>query len=142
MQLGLSDDRRSPPLGPVPMSIQATALRGRIAPFENREMQDTIFWPGQSGTEYKYWIHPIDTTFRDEPGNYIFAKLASPGRYSPLYIGQTGNLGDRQSTHEKEKFARDNGATHILVHVNRMEYARLAEEADLIANWTTPCNGR
>jgi predicted GIY-YIG superfamily endonuclease len=101
----------------------------------------TIEWPGQSGKSYTHYIHPIETTFKDAPGNYVFAREASPGRWTPLYIGQTKSLNDRLSNHEKEDCARRRGATHIHAHVNTGgESARLTEEKDLIGKWKPPCN--
>jgi excinuclease UvrABC nuclease subunit len=101
----------------------------------------TIDWTGQSGVPYTHTIYPIDTTFNDAPGNYVFAKEGSPGRWTPLYIGQTKSLKDRLSNHEKEDCARKRGATHIHVHGNSGgEVARLAEEKDLIGRWKPPCN--
>jgi hypothetical protein len=102
----------------------------------------SINWPGQSGTEYAYWIYPIETTFNSAPGNYIFAKETRPGYWTPLYMGQTSDLGERLSDHEKERCARRNGATHIHVHRNGTEAARLAEERDLILRWRPLCNER
>ena len=99
------------------------------------------WWEGQSGKEYQYWIHPIGTSFNDEPGNYIYAKEVEPGSWRPLYIGQTSSLSDRLADHEKEACATRNGATRVHVHTNRGgEARRTAEEADLIAKWTPVCN--
>lgn len=101
----------------------------------------TINWTGLSGKTYTHHIYPIDTTFKEASGNYLYAKEVSPGHWTPLYIGQTKNLSDRLSNHEKEDCARRRGATHIHAHVNQDgEQARLAEEADLIGKWKPPCN--
>jgi predicted GIY-YIG superfamily endonuclease len=101
----------------------------------------TIMWPGQSGKNYKYWIYSFDTSFKEEPGNYIFAKETRPGYWSPCYIGQTENLNQRLGDHDKEACAKRHGATHIHAHVNNNgEPARRAEEKDLIQRWKPPCN--
>jgi predicted GIY-YIG superfamily endonuclease len=100
----------------------------------------TFQWSGKSGKEYKYWIYPINTEFKDSPGNYIFAKEAKPGHWSPVYIGQTNSLNTRLSAHEKEACAKRNGATHIHAHMSGGEAERLAEEKDLITRWKPPCN--
>jgi hypothetical protein len=100
-----------------------------------------IMWPGASGKEYKYWIFPMNTSFNDEPGNYIFAKETSPGKWSPIYIGETDSLKDRLSNHEKMPCVNRYGGTHIHVHTNSSdEKVRRAEESDLIAKWSPPCN--
>ena len=84
---------------------------------------------------------PDRTKFREVPGNYIFAKETSPGRWAARYIGQTINLNERLGDHEKEACAKRNGATHIHVHANGSgEQARKAEEKDLILNNQPTCN--
>ncbi|WP_324034652.1 hypothetical protein [Aeromonas caviae] len=102
--------------------------------------EKTILWPGKSGEQYKYWIHPIGTEFKDISGNYIFAKETSPGKWWPVYIGQTNSLSTRLAHHEKEACAKSNGATHIHAHTSGNEATRLAEEKDLIVNWKPVCN--
>ena len=101
----------------------------------------TIMWPGLSGKEYKYWIYTVGTSFKEEPGNYIFSKETRPGYWSPCYIGQTENLDKRLGDHEKEACARRYGATHIHAHTTPGgEAIRKAEEKDLIQKWKPPCN--
>lgn len=100
-----------------------------------------IHWEGQSGKSYGYWIAPIDASFKDVPGNYIFAKETKPNQWRAVYIGQAESLKERLSNHEKEPCARRNGATHIHNHTNSAgENARRAEETDLIRKWSPVCN--
>ncbi|MBI2862614.1 MAG: hypothetical protein HYX89_07330 [Chloroflexi bacterium] len=54
-----------------------------------------IKWEGASGKAYGYWIHLIGTEFKDEPGNYIYAKETEPNRWGPVYVGQTSSLAER-----------------------------------------------
>lgn len=104
-------------------------------------MSNTIQWEGKSGNSYRYWVNPVDTSFKDEPGNYIFAEEVEPGRWRPVYIGQTESLADRLDNHPKEDCAVRNGATHIHAHTNPSgEEARRTEEQDLIAKWQPACN--
>ena len=101
----------------------------------------TINWPGASGESYTYHISKRGASFKAAPGNYIFAKETSPGRWTPIYIGQTENLHDRLDGHNEEPCADRNGATHIHTHLNTAgKQARLAEETDLIQRWEPPCN--
>lgn len=103
--------------------------------------QGTINWPGASRNEYKYWIYPIGTNFKDEPGNYIFAKQTSSGQWTPTYIGETQSLQDRLPNHEKLPCVTRNGVTHIHTHITSGgQQARLAEETDLLRNFNPPCN--
>ncbi len=101
----------------------------------------TIMWTGASGTKYKYRIYPIGTTFKNVPGNYIFAKESSPGHWSPVYIGETESLKDRLSNHEKMPCVQRHGGTHVHVHTSSSDVTdRTAEESDLLAKWDPPCN--
>lgn len=101
----------------------------------------TILWPGKSGIKYTYWIYKLGASFKDEGGNYIFAKETNPGSWTPVYIGQTDNLDKRLEDHEKYPCAIRNGATHIHAHLNSKKEDRLAEETDLIQGWNPVCNG-
>ncbi len=64
-------------------------------------------WIGASGREYMYSVHSvgdhrIEKTFEKVAGNYIFAKKTYPsGEFSPIYIGQSGNLAERFEDHHK-----------------------------------------
>lgn len=101
----------------------------------------TILWSGASNKQYKYWIYDVNTSFKDEPGNYIYAKESSPGRWSPIYIGETESLEDRLSNHPKLPCIRRHGGTHVHVHISSSdEEVRRAEEADLLEKWNPPCN--
>jgi hypothetical protein len=102
-----------------------------------------IYWEGKSGQKYGYWIHPVGTEFDDAPGNYVYAEEASPGRWSPRYIGETSSLKNRLADHEKEECATRHGATHVHAHTSsKSESVRKAEESDLIAKWQPVCNER
>ena len=104
-----------------------------------------IIWEGVSGKKYGYWIRPIYTSWKEMPGNYIYAMEAGPGsrEWVPLYVGQTVNLSQRLADHEKEAELIRRGATHIHAHTSSAaEQDRLAEERDLIAKLTPPCNER
>lgn len=101
-----------------------------------------INWEGASGRTYGYWIYPIGTVFKDEPGNYIYAKETQPGYWHPLYIGQTSSLAQRLANHEKEACARTNGATHVHAHTSSADdTVRRTVESDLIGKWNPVCNG-
>lgn len=104
-------------------------------------MADISMWAGASSKEYKYWIYPIGTTFKDSPGNYIYAKEASPGQWTPIYIGETESLQDRLPDHEKLPCVKRNGGTHVHAHASSADVTvRRAEESDLLGKWDPPCN--
>ena len=106
-------------------------------------MADTVKWIGASGESYTYWVHPVGEDFKDEPGNYIFAKVVG-GKWSAIYIGETASLKKRPlgPGHEKWNCAERNGVTHIHAHTTPGGVAaRQDEESDLLANRNPPCNG-
>ena len=93
-------------------------------------------WQGASGATYGYYIYDIQQTFEDkQDGNYIYAKADRNHRWQPIYIGQ-GDLGQRVgSGHHKAASIRSKGATHVHVHLQANEPARLSEERDLLARF-------
>jgi len=91
--------------------------------------------------QYTYWVYPINTTFKDEPGNYVYAKRNSAGQWEPVYIGQSSSLSQRLASLDAERTAIRFGATHILAHLNSDERARKNEETDLINTLAPPLVG-
>ncbi len=101
----------------------------------------TANWPGQSGQEYPYEIHPIEASFRPIPGNYIYARVAEDGSWVPVYIAQTRDLHQRLEGHVKVEDAIQNGATHLHAHYcSAGQASRCSEERDLILRWQPVCN--
>jgi len=100
-----------------------------------------INWPGQSGTQYPYEIHPFDATFPAVPANYIYAGQSEDGTWVPIYIAQTRALKQRLEGHVSVADAIAKGATHIHVHLSTTgQGARCSEEHDLIELWHPMCN--
>jgi predicted GIY-YIG superfamily endonuclease len=127
--------RASPVAAPVNLNVGPADRDGKEV------AEPEIYWKGQSGREYGYWIHRIGTEFVEEPGNYIYAKETRSGYWRPVYIGQTSNLKRRLAGHNEEECARRNGATHIHAHTSsRQESVRETEEKDLIKKWKPVCN--
>jgi hypothetical protein len=105
-------------------------------------MADTHVWVGQSGKAYKYVIVSIDhSNWKDEPGNYIFAKKTTSG-WDAIYIGQTESFKDRpMHGHPRTGCAKAHGGAHIHARVNSGgKAARIKEEADLVDRHNPPCN--
>ncbi len=103
----------------------------------------TIHWSGESGKTYKYWIHPLNTTFLAKPGNYIFSKKNASSKWVAIYVGQTQDLSSRFTNHHQEECVDGQGATHIHVHTNESgKQARLDEETDIRCNYNPHCNGQ
>jgi hypothetical protein len=98
-------------------------------------------WPGQSGAQYPYEVHPIDTPFQAVPANYIYARQSEDGTWVPVYIAQTRALKQRLEGHVSAQDAIAHGATHIHVHFSTAgQAARCTEEHDLIQLWHPECN--
>ena len=97
-------------------------------------------WAGKSGATYTYNIFPIDESFPEMPGNYIFAR-GNGDTWTALYIGETGNLKNRLGPqHEKWDCVIQNGATHIHAHASLpSESTRKLEEQDLIDQYSQVC---
>lgn len=98
-------------------------------------------WTGASGQKYRYTVYMFGTVFGPGAANYVFARETRPGQYTPVYIGQTGDLSEPFDNHLAMQCIRLNRATHIHVKLsNAPEEQRRAERSDLIAEWNPPCN--
>jgi len=101
----------------------------------------SIYWLGQSGTQYPYEIHPLDALFQSVPANYIYAAQSEDGTWVPIYIAQTRALAQRLEGHVSVADATEKGATHIHVHLSTAgQGARCSEEHDLLERWHPVCN--
>ena len=81
-------------------------------------MANTLDVLGASDRVYQYTIYPIGTTFKQNPGNYIFSKPSEPTKEVLIYVGQTGDLSERFDNHHKMECIKENGATNICVHTS------------------------
>lgn len=94
--------------------------------------------------EYTFDVFYLDSPLREIPAVYIVTR-AEPNRSGgytqyPIYIGQTDNLKTRMAETEKESCFSANHANRLCVIALKDEKSRKAIEADLLAQWTTPCN--
>lgn len=96
----------------------------------------TCNWIGASRKTYTYFVHDRHPNVAEgNIGNYIYAKLNSSGLWVPVYIGE-GDLSVRTTgSHHRVECIDAKKATHIHMHINSIEKVRLAEEADLLANY-------
>ncbi|MEO0293879.1 MAG: hypothetical protein ABIN61_06640 [candidate division WOR-3 bacterium] len=94
---------------------------------------ETYEWTGGSGQRYLYNVYSLPISFKiGEFGNYIFARKNTSGDWIPIYIGE-GDLGRLISEeHPFYKCIKEKGATHIHIHINASEWARISEENDLL----------
>jgi len=108
-------------------------------------METTCNWPGQSGIQYKYWVHPLPTNFDpNQLGNYIYTKIVN-NVWQPIYFGE-GDLRERiDENHHRATCIKNKGATHVHVHTAASKVNAEREESDLLANFPqayapTGCN--
>jgi hypothetical protein len=104
-------------------------------------MDQIIDWRGKSGTVYRYWFSGFADFYKVDAGNYMFVKQLPNGNYLPVYIGQAASLAARLPCHERIADAKKAGATLVMSHTTQGgEAVRLAEEKDLIQQWSPVLN--
>jgi hypothetical protein len=106
---------------------------------------EKVEWAGASGKKYTYWVYALPANLSSRDGNYIYPKIGN-GLWQPIYIGE-GDLGQRTDIdqHHQSYCLKRKGVTHVHAHKNEKEADRLAEEKDLLRNYTqayqpTGCN--
>lgn len=100
---------------------------------------------GASGNTYNFATYSIDTSFENFGAIYVFARQYYDNQqkswYELLYIGKTSELGDRINGHEKWGCVNQHRGNSICVYAESNANSRTRIENDLLANYTTPCNG-
>ena len=97
-------------------------------------------WIGETGQKYRYSVHMYGTVFGPGPANFVFARELRPGKYHPLYFGETADLSEPLDD-AVIACIKEQRVTHIHVrHGSDREEARRAERSDLIAQWKPACN--
>lgn len=98
---------------------------------------NTCYWSGISGTNYKYYTYSLPTRFKiAQTGNYIYSRRDPSGLWVPIYIGQ-GDLGESIGfKHPQWACLRAHKTTHVHVHLHRDDQGRKLEENDLLENYT------
>lgn len=104
--------------------------------------ETTVTLKGKSGNTYNFDVYPWGTSFKPLGAVYVVLKKLSNGNFDLIYIGQTEDLSTRFDDHHKQSCFDRNGKTHIGIHLESSEKRRLAIEADLLANYNTPCNDK
>ena len=100
---------------------------------------------GLSGATYRYYtlLFPRDASaIMACSGNYAFLKALPNGLFAVLYIGESENLSERISGHDRWLDAVRLGITHVVAHTTLNAMARLSEERDLIARLNPPLNAQ
>lgn len=97
-------------------------------------------WPGFSFKNFKHYVYKWPHTFEKGAGNYIFCAIDPNNIWSPIYIGETGDLSEFLDNHHKMQCITQNGVTHIHAHTNRDRQARVDEKDELIKIYHPICN--
>ena len=101
----------------------------------------THWWRGADGRWFLHTIYPINAVPDLGACNYIAACPLADGLRRPLYIGETGDGGERFPRHEKLGPAIRLGATELHVYLGaRSRRARLDIETALRNVHRTPLN--
>ena len=95
---------------------------------------DDVAWIGESGTEYIYYVFPIDAEVPARSGSYIYAKRNEEGLWAPVYMGR-GDLAKRCSDPSLLDRIAAKEATHVHLRLNRRENDRIEELADLLTRY-------
>jgi hypothetical protein len=88
---------------------------------------------GISGHSHRFDVYTADSFFADISAVYVFAKRVTD--ITPLYIGESGELGTRMKSHEKWPCVKQHGCTHICVLEIEGEEQRKAIETDIRLNY-------
>lgn len=98
-----------------------------------------VTFTGASNAKYVFKAYPLNTSFRNVGGIYIFTTGI---RYTPLYVGKTQSLAGRIPSHNEWECVRRRGVDAICVRVETNAEKRGQIEADLIRSYQPPCNDR
>lgn len=105
-------------------------------------VKTTVVLTGKSGAKYSFVVYARAQKFNPVGAIYVMSKRLDDGRYSIIYIGQTGDLSSRPLNHHRTACFDKHGADHLLIHVEQDAKKRLAIETDLIQAYQPPCNGQ
>ena len=95
---------------------------------------------GASRRQYQFEIQPLWDPQPAVPGCYIFTRRETNGRYTLIYIGETGNLSERLIDHHKWPCITHYKATNLCVHFTESKLGAASIEKDLLENYDTLCN--
>ena len=102
----------------------------------------TIELTGISGVPYAFSIYPRSTRFRSAGGIYCMARLDPNGKYTIIYIGETGDLSNRPLNHHCTGCFDRNLADTLFIRAENNLQSRLNVETDLRKAYWTPCNSQ
>jgi predicted GIY-YIG superfamily endonuclease len=106
----------------------------------------TVNWTGASRKSYSFDVYTLDTRFNEAECVYLYTKTVN-NVYQPIYVGQTSQLATRLDQHangdeDSDKCIQRSGATHLHVHLLKLESSRFTVETDIRNNYKWSCNMR
>ena len=73
---------------------------------------------------------------------YLFTRVEANGNHTILYVGQTGDLSQRDiPNHQQLPCVRRHGGNSFCVHYDYDENSRRIKEYSIIQDYAPPCNG-
>lgn len=104
-------------------------------------MEEEVAVNGKSGSSYKFGVYSRNNRWNPVAGVYLVLKKGNAGRYAPVYVGETDNLGDRFQCHHKQPCFDHHGWTHLGFLKEIDVRRRLVIERDILKNFPWVCNG-
>jgi hypothetical protein len=90
--------------------------------------------------QYTFNVWPRAQRFNSIGVIYVMAKKNDSGKYSIIYIGQTGDASSRPFNHHRKDCFDRHGADHVFLRTESNEKTRLGIETALIKHYDPPCN--
>jgi hypothetical protein len=105
----------------------------------------TVNLKGASGTKYQFDVYTKDTTFNDNVDCVYYVskrttKIDVSGYHTAIYVGETGDLKERFTTHHKQSCFDSHAYNCISVHLESSSSKRLDKETDLVDALNPSCN--
>ncbi len=101
---------------------------------------DTTLLTGSSGKQYRFDIHPRNTTFLAKPGVYVMARHKDGNVYEFCFVGETADLSKRPFNPEKQTCFQKFGVQYIFLIEEYDQVRRQQVVRDLISAYVPSCN--
>jgi hypothetical protein len=105
---------------------------------------DTVTCHGSSGADYSFSVYAWGARFKAVGAVYVVSQRRQRQNgvwsYTPIYIGETGDLSERFDDHHKAACIARHDPNCLCIHRESSQRARLQKEADLILKYAPPCN--
>ena len=100
---------------------------------------------GISGKEYTFGVYNYPGKWKAVAGVYLITHREvrqGVGSHSRIYVGETGKLNERHSSHHKANCFRRKKANCLCFLPEKSEKRRLEIEKDILLGGNWPCNSK